>query len=78
MGFGGTKNIAAFRVEPAGGSLRRLQLTVFRNGSDLAVSHYMERGTNEVLLDYLAREGRALEFLQSFQELSDSVDEKCE
>jgi len=78
FGFRGTKNIAAFRVEPAGGSLRRLQLTVFRNGTDLAVSYYMEKGTNEALLNYLDHGDRVSEFLRAFQELSDSVDEKCD
>ena len=74
--FRGSKNEAHFLIEYQSGDLRQLRLMMVRPGSDMVVSHYMKKGTNQELIDYLTDAGSIPEFLTSFQQLSDSVDDK--
>ena len=74
--YRGSKNEAMFCLEHQHGDQRRLSLTVARPGSDMVVFHYMKKGTNQELIDYLSDPNRVSEFMESFQKLSDSVDDK--
>jgi len=76
--FRGSENEAMFRIEHQSGNLRWLRFMVVRIGSDLAVSHYMKKGTNAELVDYLSDESLIPEFVRDFQALSDSVDDKMD
>ena len=74
--FPGTDNKAQFYVEWHSKSEKILKLStrVLPEGSDKCVSNYMEQGTLEELLAYLGNKKNLPILLQSFQHLSDSVD----
>ena len=78
FGFRGSKNQALFSLEYQYGDIRWLRFFVTREGYDLAVSNYMEKGTNAALIKYLSDKSRIDEFLVTFQHLSDSVDDKLD
>ena len=78
FGFRGSKNEAMFRVEHQSGDWRWLRFIVARPGCDMAVSHYIKKGTNAELIEYLSDESRVVEFVADFQHLSDSVDDKVD
>ncbi len=71
-----TKNIGVIRVESKFGTQRQLRFFVQRGNSDLAVSYFMECGTNAQLAAYLYDKSRYEDFVRCFCELSDSVDEQ--
>jgi len=74
--FRGSKNEAFFIIEYQSGALRWLRFMAVRPGSDMVVSHYMKKGTNQELIEYLSDKSRIKEFVEDFQHLSDSVDDK--
>ena len=47
-----------------------------RPGSDLVVSNYMKKGTSQELIEYLSDKSNIKAFVEDFQHLSDSVDDK--
>jgi len=74
--FRGSKNKAVFIIEYENDDLRWLRFMVARPGSDMVVSHYMEKGTNQQLIGYLSDKSKIKGFVDDFQHLSDSVDDK--
>jgi len=74
--FRGSKNKAFFVIEYQSGDLRWLRFMAVRPGSDLVVSHYMKQGTNQELIAYLSDKSNIKGFVEDFQHLSDSVDDK--
>lgn len=69
-------NKAVFIIEYENDDLRWLRFMVARPGSDMVVSHYMEKGTNQQLIGYLSDKSKIKGFVEDFQHLSDSVDDK--
>ena len=76
--YRGSRNEVMFRFEQQSGDIRRLILSAVRPGYDMAVSHFLMRGTNQELLDYLSDRAHIPEWLDSFRQLSDSLDEKLD
>lgn len=76
--YPGTNNTAYLFVEPDAKdpALRRLSTRVVRKGTDLCVMHYIFKGTVEELTAYLSDSTHVPELLDSWQQLSDSVDKK--
>ena len=74
--FRGSKNKAFFIIEYQSGNLRWLRFMAARPGSDMVVSHYMKKGTNQELIEYLSDKANIKAFVEDFQHLSDSVDDK--
>lgn len=74
--FRGSKNKAFFIIEYESGDLRWLRFMAVRPGSDMVVSHYMKKGTNQELIEYLSDKSSIKAFVEDFQHLSDSVDDK--
>ena len=74
--FRGSKNEAFFIIEYQSGNIRWLRFMAVRPGSDLVVSHYMKKGTNRELIEYLSDKSNIKAFVEDFQHLSDSVDDK--
>lgn len=74
----GTNYQGLLRVEPAlsGPAQERFLRTMMHEyGSDRAVSHYILRGNNVCLKQWLADKGNAKELLESYGELKESVDD---
>lgn len=74
--FRGSKNKAFFIIEHQSGNLRWLRFMAVRPGSDLVVSNYMKKGTSQELIEYLSDKSNIKAFVEDFQHLSDSVDDK--
>ena len=74
----GTRNIGLFIIESAeSGSAddRYLQIGVFRENTDRLTSHYLTRGTNAALIEYLKTDELAEKLKSDFSHLSDKTDE---
>lgn len=78
--YPGTDNVGLFQVEPCklDGKPYALQVGVLRANTDLLVSSYMVMGRIEDILGYLADESHLPVLLSTFQNLSESVDERWE
>lgn len=76
--YPGTENKAMLYMEPdaANPDLRRLSTRVVRKGTDLCVMHYIYKGTAEEMAAYLSDKSHMPSLLESWQQLSDSVDKK--
>lgn len=77
--YPGTKNLAFLKIEPdalESRSSRRLIAFCIREGTDMAVNHFLENGPTEKLTAWLRRGETVAELKRSFDELSDSVDDK--
>lgn len=78
--YPGTVNIGIFQVEPCklDGKPYAFQVGVLRANTDLLVSSYIVMGRMEDILEYLADESHLPVLLSTFQNLSESVDERWE
>lgn len=76
--YPGTENRMYLSIEPdaSNPALRRLCTRGVRQGTDLCVMHYIYKGTAEEIRTYLSDASHAEELLKSWQQLSDSVDNK--
>lgn len=76
--YPGTENKAMLYMEPDAKdpTLRRLSTRVIRKGTDVCVMHYIFKGTAEEMTAYLADKSHMPSLLESWQQLSDSVDKK--
>lgn len=76
--YPGTDNKAILYMESdaANPDLRRLSTRVMRKGTDLCVMHYICKGTVEEMTAYLGDKSHVPSLLESWQQLSDSVDKK--
>ncbi len=55
--------------------LRRLFYEVQRNGTDRTISEHILKGTKKEILEYLKKEERQTEFINSIKELSKETDD---
>lgn len=76
--YPGTENKAYLCMEQNAKdpTLRRLSTRVVRKGTDLCVMHYIHKGTVEEMTAYLGDKSHMPSLLESWQQLSDSVDKK--
>lgn len=76
--FPGTQNIALLTAAPDTKDHAYLQLItkVYRDGSDLCLMNFMEHRTLEEMRAYLADKSHAAVLLESFQHLSDQLDDR--
>lgn len=78
--YPGTSNIGFFQVEPTelNGKPYAFKIGVFRANTDLSVSSYLIMGRMEDILGYLSDKSHLPVLVSTFQELSESVDERMD
>lgn len=78
--YPGTSNIGFFQVEPTelNGKPYAFKIGVFRANTDLLVSSYMIMGRMEDIFGYLSDKSHLPVLVSTFQDLSESVDERWE
>lgn len=78
--YPGTENKAYLCMEQDAKdpTLHRLSTRVVRKGTDLCVMHFIYKGTAEEMTAYLEDKSHMPSLLESWQQLSDSVDKKNE
>ena len=76
--FPGTNNVAFLSLECnySDPEKRHLLTRVLKNGTDLCMQNYMEKGTREEIIAYLSDPAHVKPLLESLEHLSEAIDDR--